>query len=120
MRKKILVVDDDPEVVELLSFNLQKAGFAIGRAANGVEALKKIGSISPDLIVLDLMMPDMTGFDVVQQLRADPQTQDIPILVFTAKDVTEEDRQHLKDHVRAIVSKTGKDDLLRELEKSAR
>ncbi len=84
MRKKILVVDDDPEVRELLGFNLKKAGFAIGTAANGVEALKKACSVSPDLILLDLMMPELDGFAVCEILRRDPATSAIPILIVTA------------------------------------
>jgi DNA-binding response OmpR family regulator len=84
MRKKILIVDDDAEVVELLRFNLKKAGFAVGTAANGVEALKKACSLSPDLILLDVMLPELDGFAVCEILRRDPATSAIPILMLTA------------------------------------
>ena len=84
MRRKILVVDDDPEVVELLRFNLREAGFAVGTAANGVLALKKACSVAPDLIVLDLMMPELDGFAVCDILRRDPATASIPIILLTA------------------------------------
>jgi DNA-binding response OmpR family regulator len=84
MRKKILVVDDDRDAVELLRFNLGKAGFAIGTAGSGKEALRKVCSISPDLIVLDLMMPEMDGFAVCEILRRDPMTARTPIIMLTA------------------------------------
>lgn len=84
MRKKILVVDDDPELVELLCFNLKKAGFAIGTAPNGIEAIRKARSVSPDLILLDLMLPELDGFAVCEILRHDPATTAIPIIILTA------------------------------------
>ena len=84
MQKKILVVDDDPDVVELLRFNLKNAGFAVGTASNGVEALKKACSVSPDLILLDLMLPEMDGFAVCEILRRDSFTATVPIIMLTA------------------------------------
>ena len=84
MRRKILVVDDDADIVELLSFNLKKAGFAIGTARNGIEALKKIHSMRFDLILLDLMMPEMDGFSVCEILRRNAETASIPIIMITA------------------------------------
>ena len=84
MQKKILVVDDDVEIVELLSFNLKKAGFAVGTAFNGVEALKKAHSILPDLILLDLMLPELDGFAVCEILRRDAQTSGVRIVMLTA------------------------------------
>jgi len=84
MQRKILIVDDDPEVTELLRFNLKGAGFAVGTAANGRIALKKACSLAPDLIVLDLMMPELDGFAVCEILRHDPATARIPILMLTA------------------------------------
>jgi DNA-binding response OmpR family regulator len=84
MRKKILVVDDDAELVELVSFNLKQAGYAIGTASNGVEAIKKARSLEPDLIVLDVMMPELDGFAVCEILRRDSSTASIPIMMLTA------------------------------------
>lgn len=84
MRKKILVVDDDGELVELIGFNLKKAGFAVGTALNGVEALKKARSLSPDLIVLDVMLPELDGFAVCEILRRDRATASTPIVMLTA------------------------------------
>jgi len=84
MRKKILVVDDDPELVELVSFNLKQAGCAISTAENGVEAIKKARSLLPDLILLDVMMPELDGFAVCEILRRDSTTASIPIIMLTA------------------------------------
>jgi DNA-binding response OmpR family regulator len=84
MRKKILVVDDDTDLVELLCFNLKKAGYSIGTAMDGVEALKKARSIQPDLILLDLMLPELDGYAVCEILRRDAATAAIPIIMLTA------------------------------------
>ena len=84
MRKKILVVDDDAELVELISFNLKQAGYTIGTASNGVDAIKKAHSLEPDLIVLDVMMPELDGFAVCEILRRDTATASIPIMMLTA------------------------------------
>jgi two-component system, OmpR family, response regulator len=83
MRRKILVVDDDPDQVEVVRWSLKKAGFAIGTAANGVDALVKTRSVLPDLIVLDLMLPELNGFDICKTVRKDPATASIPIIMLT-------------------------------------
>ena len=84
MPKKILVVDDDAELVELVSFNLKQAGYYVSTASNGVEAIKKARALSPDLIVLDVMMPELDGFGVCEILRRDRATASIPIILLTA------------------------------------
>lgn len=71
-------------MVELLSFNLKKAGFTTGTADNGIDALKKARSLSPDLILLDLMLPELDGFAVCEILRHDPATASVPIIMLTA------------------------------------
>ncbi len=83
MRKKILVVDDDADLVELLSFTLKQAGFAIGTAFDGVEALRKVRSITPDLILLDLMLPKLDGLAVCEILRRNVTTATIPVIMLT-------------------------------------
>ena len=84
MRKKILVVEDDPDLVELLSFNLRGCGFAVSTAGDGLDALKKARAITPDLILLDLMLPELDGFGVCEILRREPETAKIPIIMVTA------------------------------------
>jgi len=83
MRKKILVVEDDPDQLEVVRFTLKNAGFAVGTATNGIEALKKAQTVSPDLIVLDVMMPELDGFAVCETLRGNPTTASIPVLMLT-------------------------------------
>ncbi|MDE3068011.1 MAG: response regulator transcription factor [Verrucomicrobiota bacterium] len=85
MKPRILVVDDEPEAVELLEFNLKQAGYATSTAADGTEALKKARGQTPDLIVLDVMLPEMDGFEVCKSLRLDPGTARVPIIMLTAK-----------------------------------
>jgi len=83
MRKKILVVEDDPDQLEVVRFTLKNAGFAIGTATNGIDALKKAQTVSPDLIILDVMMPELDGFAVCETLRGNPATASIPVLMLT-------------------------------------
>ena len=85
VRAKILVVDDEPEAVELLEFNLKQAGFDVLTATNGTEALEKARSLSPSLIVLDLMLPEVDGLEVCKMLRRDAATAALPIVMVTAK-----------------------------------
>ena len=85
MRSKILVVDDEPEAVELVEFNLQQAGYEVISAADGAEALLKSRARKPNLIVLDLMLPEMSGLEVCKTLRRDPATAGIPIIMLTAR-----------------------------------
>jgi DNA-binding response OmpR family regulator len=83
MRRKVLVVEDDPDQLEVTRLSLKAAGFAIGTAANGIDALKKARTVSPDLILLDVMMPGLDGFAVCETLRENPSTASIPILMLT-------------------------------------
>lgn len=85
VKQKILVVDDEPETVELVEFNLRQAGFEVATATNGAGALKKTRTLLPSLIVLDLMLPEMDGLEVCKILRRDPATAAIPIIMLTAK-----------------------------------
>ena len=85
MKPKILVVDDEPDAIELVEFNLKQSGYAVTTATDGAEALKKARSHSPDLIVLDVMLPEMDGFEICKTLRLDPATAKVPILMLTAK-----------------------------------
>lgn len=85
VRSKILVVDDEPEAVELVEFNLEQAGYAVITASDGTEALNKARMNAPELIVLDLMLPEIGGLEVCKMLRRDPATAAIPIIMLTAK-----------------------------------
>lgn len=113
----VLVVDDEPLNIEALSTTLEGMECEVLTALSGREGIRLAEERLPDLIILDLIMPQITGFDVVHRLREHPQAKDIPIFIFTAKDITEEERQQLNCHVRAIVPKAGKENLLHELAK---
>ena len=83
MQKKILVVEDNSELLELMRLGLKQAGFRIATASNGVDALKSARSAAPDLIVLDLVLPELDGFAVCERLRKDEATASVPVIVLT-------------------------------------
>lgn len=85
MPKKILAVDDEKHIVRLVQVNLERAGYQVVTANDGKEALQKVADENPDLVVLDVMMPYMDGFEVLQNLRRNPSTRDIPVIMLTAK-----------------------------------
>jgi two-component system phosphate regulon response regulator PhoB len=85
VHKKILVADDEPDVLSLVSLNLQRAGFEVLKAEDGESALRIAREQAPALVVLDLMMPGLSGLDVAKQLKQDPKTARIPILMLTAR-----------------------------------
>ncbi len=85
MEKKILIVDDEVSILELLSYNIKKDGFNSITAENGSQALSLARREHPDLILLDLMLPDMSGLDVCRILRHDEQTEQIPVIMVTAR-----------------------------------
>jgi CheY-like chemotaxis protein len=106
---RVLVVDDDPAAVELTSVRLTQLGATVLRASGGREAIEMANRELPDLIILDLMMPEISGFDVVDSLNRQPQTTRIPIIVVTAKDITADDRARLNGYVSTIVNKAAFD-----------
>lgn len=83
MPKKILVVDDEPHIVRLLKVNLERAGYLVVTAADGIEALDQVKQEKPDLITLDILMPGKDGWQVIEKLKQDPKTGDIPIFVIS-------------------------------------
>ena len=84
-KKQILAVDDEEDILELVQFNLIKEGYQVFCAASGDEALKLADTHLPDLIVLDLMLPDIDGLEITKILKAEPKTKNIPIVMLTAK-----------------------------------
>ncbi|HUN59124.1 MAG TPA: response regulator transcription factor [Candidatus Binataceae bacterium] len=85
IRQKVLVVEDEGDIRELLRYNLAQEGFAVEEAADGAEALDRIARRAPDLLVLDLMLPRMSGLELCRRMRSAPETARLPILVVTAK-----------------------------------
>jgi CheY-like chemotaxis protein/anti-sigma regulatory factor (Ser/Thr protein kinase) len=113
----VLVVEDDPASREMLTRLLAGANCQVGVAANGVEALHELSQKPPDLILLDLMMPEMDGFEVVAAMQNNERWRSIPVVVITAKDLSDEDRARLNGHVARIFRKgtIARDELLTEL-----
>ena len=85
MARKILTCDDEKHIVRLIQVNLERQGYEVITAYNGAECLEKVKEDRPDLIVLDVMMPEMTGFEVLDVLKKDPETEDIPVIMLTAR-----------------------------------
>ncbi len=102
---KVLVVDDDPKAVEVVALRISAMGGTVLRAYNGRDAIEIARSELPDVIVLDLTMPEVSGFDVVAALSETPETASIPVLVVTALDITEAERVRLSGSVTAIMEK---------------
>ncbi|MEJ2691608.1 MAG: response regulator [Candidatus Thiodiazotropha sp.] len=102
---RILIIDDDPNTLEILAAYMAEPGYQTLRAHGGREGIEMARVRLPDLILLDLMMPEVSGFDVVEALRTDVQTHAIPIVIITAKQLSLEDRKTLNGHVTAILQK---------------
>jgi CheY-like chemotaxis protein len=100
-----LVVDDDPVAVEVVAGTLEQEGFSVQRAFGGREALDRALDVPPDVIVCDLVMPDVDGFALIAALKADPRTREAPILVVTAKDIDAVDKARLNGNILGIVEK---------------
>ena len=83
--KSILCIEDEPEMIDLMRLILGRRGFSVKGAAGGIEGLRMVRAERPDLVLLDLMMPDMDGWEVYQQMKADENTKNIPVIVVTAK-----------------------------------
>ena len=110
----VMVVDDEPSNRNWLVRILEPAGFEVIEASGGREAIELAKARPPDLVLLDLMMPEVTGFDVVEALRADPKTSQTPIMILTARHLTEADKRQLNGQVSTILSRgsVGAPDLL--------
>jgi CheY-like chemotaxis protein len=105
--RSILVVDDDKDMREAIQSVLDFEGWTVGTAASAEAALASINANPPALIMLDLIMPEMDGFEFLDQLRHNPRWKDIPVVIITGKDLTAEERQRLDGRVASIISKSG-------------
>jgi CheY-like chemotaxis protein len=117
---RVLVVDDNVQAVELVATVLEAEGYSVLRAYGGAEAIEVARSARPDLVILDLIMPQVSGFEVAHALRESEDTACIPILVLTAKDLTAEDHARLNGAVSAILAKASfsRGELLAELRRA--
>jgi CheY-like chemotaxis protein len=110
-----LLVDDDDVVRRGVRAALEPIGWQVTEAENGRLAVDKLAAGRPDVIILDLMMPTMDGFEFLDELRGRPEWRDIPVVVITAKDLTDADRKRLNGGVERIIAKTDRDAMLRQL-----
>ena len=88
-KNRILLVDDEPDIVETVSFMLQSHNYLVSVASGGQEGMEKAKNEQPDLLLLDIMMPDIDGYDVCMKLKSEDETKDIPIIMLTAKGESE-------------------------------
>ena len=105
----VLVVDDDPHVADMLHQVLPESDFSLESAPDGVAGLEAIEANRPDVVLLDIMMPRLDGFGVIEQLRANEATRDLPIIVISAKELTEDESTTLKESVAFVMKKQGFD-----------
>jgi signal transduction histidine kinase/CheY-like chemotaxis protein len=105
--KRVLVVDDDPGSLRLMEATLKQLGHSATCIANSLEALDAIAKALPDVVVLDVLMPNKNGFELLDCLRAVPGMRDLPVIIWTVKDLTDSERQRLLDAAQGIVSKSG-------------
>lgn len=84
-KRKVLCIEDEPEMIELIKLILSRHNFDVYGAVGGADGLEKIRSVKPDIVLLDLMMPEMDGWQVFQNMRVDPDMRDVPVIVVTAK-----------------------------------
>jgi PAS domain S-box-containing protein len=105
--KRVLVVDDDPAIAEMLRQCLPESDFSLESALDGLTGLQAVAANRPDIILLDLVMPHLDGFGVIERLRTNPQTCDLPIIVISAKDLTASESAWLKETVTLVMKKQG-------------
>ncbi len=105
MKEKIMIVDDDPSIVRLMQYFLENNGYETIIAGNGLQALKKAENENPSLILLDLMLPGVDGFEVCHRLRLNPVTSDIPVLMLSAKDDETDKNEALKVGANGYITK---------------
>ncbi len=118
-QKKVLVIDDDPHIADMLRQSLPETDFRLDSALDGLAGLEAVKASRPDIILLDLIMPRLDGFGVIECLRADPDTCDLPVIVLTGKDLTVEESQRLNESVGLVMKKQGRagDQLVGEIQK---
>jgi len=85
MGKRVLLIEDEPNITEAIRFILSRDGFAVDTHSDGSTALQAIRRRGPDMVILDVMLPNRSGFDILRELRADPETESLPVLMLTAR-----------------------------------
>ena len=117
--KRILIVDDEPHILRTLEDLLAAEGYIVYKAADGKKALEQADAMLPDLIILDVMMPKLDGFEVLKRLKKSDKTMDIPIIMLTVKSTAQDIEQGIRLYAEKYISKPFNSEfLLREIEKS--
>lgn len=96
MTKRVLLAEDEPNIVESLTFILERSGFEVATTTNGRQALEVAQSDTPDILILDVMLPELDGYEVLRRLRADTRTKALPVLMVTAKGQREDRETAMK------------------------
>ncbi len=120
MGKRVLLIEDEPNIIEAISFILSRDGFTVHTHEDGATAMDKLSSQTPDMIILDVMLPGRSGYDILRDVRAMPETAELPVMMLTARGQTK-DRElaerlgatlfltkpfsntEVRDHVRALI-----------------
>lgn len=102
---KVLIVDDEKKIISLLEYNLKKAGYKVYSATNGKEALEKTKRVKPDLVISDIMMPEMDGFEFYKNLRSNDKKKPVPMIFVTASGQTSDFQKGLKLGIDAYIMK---------------
>jgi signal transduction histidine kinase/CheY-like chemotaxis protein len=105
-KRTVVAIDDDPLAIELVRANLEPEGWTVLGAATGQEGLTLIRERQPSAVLLDLLMPGMDGFEVVEALRADPDTKSVPVVILTSKSMTQQDKERLQGRITYVARKT--------------
>jgi len=109
---RLLIVDDDDLGRHQMRTALEHRGWTVIEATNGRDALMKLNQAPADALILDLMMPEMDGFEFLDEMRRNTEWRDIPVVIVTARDLTDEDRNRLNGNVERIILKTDRDEML--------
>jgi CheY-like chemotaxis protein len=112
MPKKILVVDDEPDIVAMITSRLEPLGYDIVSANDGKDALEKARTAKPDLVILDLMLPKLNGYEVCHALGSDPQHRDTPVVMLTASGQVDDIKKGMECGAVAYITKPFKPEVL--------
>jgi DNA-binding response OmpR family regulator len=104
-KPSVLVVEDDTATSEILAEMLTSQGYAVATASDGAQARAHVASSLPELVILDLMLPKVNGFELLGEWRANSRTADLPVFILTSKDLSIQERSYLRQHAEALLSK---------------
>jgi len=105
MARRVLLIEDEPNIIEAISFILSRDGWTVHNHTDGQTAVERVRALPPDLIILDVMLPGRSGFDILRDLRADPATQALPVLMLTARGQTKDREMALRLGVNQFMTK---------------